>query len=174
MNLIVAIDNKNGIGKNGDLLFHFKEDMKRFKFLTKYNTVIMGRKTLESLPNGKPLKERRNIIITRDTNYPSGDYLVLNSLDTIKMMASPHLPHISKYLYVIGGSEIYNQLIDYCEYAYVTVVYGDFNADTFFPDIFNSSNWKICEETEFKEVYINNKKYNYEFFTLRNNNVKTI
>lgn len=174
MNIVVAMDNKNGIGKDGDLLFHFKEDMKRFKELTLYKTVVMGRKTLESLPNSKPLKDRSNIILTRQEDYPKGDYIVISNLSLIKQMASPHLPNISKNLYLIGGGEIYNQLINYCDTAYITVVDNDFNADTFFPDIFNNKDWSIIEESDNKITEIKSKEYNYKFYTLKNNNVKTV
>lgn len=169
MNLIVAMDCNNGIGKNGDLLFHIPEDMERFKNLTKNSNVIMGRKTLESLPEGKPLKGRGNIVFTRNVNHEGHGYKVVNNINDLK-----NIYNNNSFYNVIGGSEIYKELADYCKMAFVTVVYDDFNADTFFPNIFDSDNWEIKAESDYKTTNIDGKECKYKFLTLMNKTVKAL
>lgn len=127
MKAIVAVDKLWGIGKNGDLLFHNKEDMKFFRKTTKGKVVVMGRKTLESLPNGEPLSGRINLVLTNDKSYQSHDNLVYGDLDKIN-------EEIKKYntndVFVIGGGCVYRQFIRECDTFYVTHNNGIYNADT--------------------------------------------
>lgn len=144
MRLIVAVDKTWGIGKNNDLLISIPEDMKYFRSMTSNGTVIMGRRTLESFPNGKPLKNRVNIVLSSSTiddvlcfsNIPDLlDYIKANSLDDA---------------FVIGGGSVYRQLLQYCDTAYITKIDFDFGADTFFPNLDDMSDWKCISETEEK------------------------
>lgn len=133
MKLIVAVDNKWGIGRDGKLLFNIPSDMKYFKEKTTGKTVIMGRKTLQSFPNGKPLPNRRNIVLSRQTNLTSYDNLtVINSFDELfKIVDINH----SEDVFLIGGAEIYNSLLNYCDQLYITKVEADGQADTFLTNI---------------------------------------
>lgn len=164
MNAIVAVDNNWGIGKNKKLLFHIPEDMKYFKEKTTNKVIIMGRKTLESLPNGKPLKDRINIVVTRDKTYRVEGAIVVNSLDEV-------LSEIEKYndedVFVIGGGLIYVQLLSYCQKVYVTKVENNFNADIYFPNLDNYKEWNIIECSE--EKTFKNLKYKFVKYIRREN-----
>lgn len=140
MKLIVNADRNGGIGKNGELLVHIKEDMQRFKELTVGNTVVMGRKTLESLPGGKPLPDRVNVVLTRNCNYRADGVVICHNIDEIKTLTGE--------VFVIGGGEIYAQLLDLCDTAYITLTDIDGNADTFMPKL--GDDWELtkCEPRE--------------------------
>lgn len=142
MKLIVNIDRNGGIGRNGELLVHIKEDMKRFKELTVGNTVVMGRKTLESLPGGKPLPGRINVVLTRNVDYRADGVRICHSVEEIIGLDGE--------VFVIGGGEIYAQLLDFCDTAYITCTDIDGDADAFMPKLDNS--WKL-QECEQKNGY---------------------
>ena len=114
MDIIVCIDKNNGIGKDGGLLFRIPEDMAYFRRMTVNKTVIMGRKTLESLPGGRPLENRRNIVLTRNRDRVPDGADAVSSIDELKRAIG------SDKAFVIGGESIYAMLLDYCERAYVT------------------------------------------------------
>ena len=138
MNIIVNVSKSWGIGKDGDLLFHIKGDMKFFKETTINNVVVMGRKTLDSLPNGLPLKDRVNIVLTRNRDFSRDGVVVVHSVDEL-------LEEIKKYdteIFVIGGGEIYNMLLPYCDKAYITKVDSDKEADAFFVNLDEDDTWK--------------------------------
>ena len=117
MNAIVMIDNDGYIGANGNLLYNIPEDKKYFKKMTTGKTIVMGRKTFESLPNKKPLPDRRNVVLTRDLNYNPGDGVeVIHSLQ--EFQSSDHYDNPD--VFVIGGAAIYEQLIPFCKYVYIT------------------------------------------------------
>lgn len=138
MKLIVNADRNWGIGKNGNLLLHIPEDMQRFKALTMGNTVVMGRKTLESLPGGKPLPGRKNVVLTRNKNYRADGVTTCHSVDEIK--------ELSGEVFVIGGGEIYSLLMDECDTAYITRTDIDGDADTFMPPL--GDEWELVEREE--------------------------
>jgi dihydrofolate reductase len=135
MRAIVAVDNDCGIGKDNDLLFKIPEDLKMFKKLTLYNTVVMGRNTYESLPNKRPLENRFNIVISRNPDYTISSGLVFNDLYT--------LFHMNIDPWIIGGESIYKLALPYCEEIYMTRIYDNFGADRFFPDISKMKNWVL-------------------------------
>ena len=145
MNLIVAVDENWGIGHDNELLVHIPEDMKMFRKKTINNVVIMGRKTLESFPNKKPLKDRLNIILTTDVSYKVEGAVVLHSIDDL-------LNEIKQYnqedIFVIGGASIYNQLLTYCNTAYITKIKNKYVADTYFPDLEKNNDWEMVEESD--------------------------
>lgn len=136
MNIIVAIDKNNGIGKDNDLLVHISEDMKFFKETTTGNVVIMGRKTLESFPNKKPLKNRINIVISSNKNLKIDGAIVVDSISDAIIEAKKY----NKEIFVIGGASIYNQFIELVDNLYVTKINKNFEADTFFP-IIDKEKW---------------------------------
>lgn len=160
MNAIVAADMHKGIGKNGDLLIHIKADMKRFRELTENHVVIMGRKTLESLPNGKPLKNRTNVILTRNLDYHPDGCIVVHSIDEIKNGILTNFN--SKDVFVIGGGEIYKQLLPLCDTVYMTYLDRIFDADTFFPELPNTE-WSLENEDISDILYDEANNINYNF-----------
>ena len=140
---IVAAIGKNGeIGMEGNLPWSLPEDQKYFKKLTRNHTVIMGRKTFESILNyiGRPLPERKNIIVTRNPNYRAPDgCVVVNSLeDALRVVED------ESETFIIGGAEIYAQALPIVERMYITAIDKEFSADAFFPKI-DLSKWKVVE-----------------------------
>ena len=147
MKAIVAVDEKWGIGKNNDLLFSIPEDMKFFRQTTLNKTVVMGRKTLQSFPNGNPLKNRNNIVLSR--NYEKDGATVVKDLLELK---AELLKHDKDDIFVIGGASIYELLLPYCESALVTKVYADGNATAFFPNLDQLDGWEMVNESQIIET----------------------
>lgn len=134
---VAAIDKNRGIGKNGELLIHIKEDMKHFSSLTTGHTVVMGRKTLESFPGKKPLKNRKNVVLTRNADFTCPGAVILLSIGEL-------LSYISKEtdeVFIIGGGEIYSLLLPVCDRMILTQIDKEFDADAFFPE-FDESEWQ--------------------------------
>lgn len=153
MKLIVAVDENWNIGKDGDLLIKIPDDLKRFKEITNGKAVFMGRKTLESLPNGNPLPNRTNIVLTRDKDYKNDKCVVINSVDEIEL---------DDDIFVIGGGQVYSLMLPYCDTAYITMVHNSFDADTSFPNLDNDKNWKLSSKSELYEY--NGIKYDYRIY----------
>lgn len=130
MNLILAADEKWGIGRDGGLLCSIPSDLAYFRKQTAGKTVIMGRVTLESLPGSKGLPNRRNIVITRKNDYVAENAEVVSSIEEAMEKAGT-----GDDVMVIGGAEIYRQFLPYCHTCYITKIYGDFNADRFFVNL---------------------------------------
>ena len=152
---IAAVDMNWGIGKNGQLLEHISLDMKHFARLTKGNTghnvVIMGRKTLESMPNGKPLPGRHNFVVSRKPAFTK-DSLTYHSLNTAVKMAKIVAKNHNSSIYVIGGGSIYEQLIDKCELAIITKIHKSYDGvDTYFPNLDKKSNWVFLDSIPHSE-----------------------
>lgn len=146
VSLIVAKSENNVIGKDGKIPWYIPEDLKRFKKLTTNNVVIMGRKTYESLPEEyKPLPNRLNIIISRLINYSPKNCIVSNSLEAAIKKAGTN-----KEIFIIGGSEIYEESLKYVSKIYMTEVLGDFDGDTYFPKL--GHGWVEVKKEE-KEGY---------------------
>ena len=141
---IVAVSENWGIGRGGDLLFHIKADMRFFRETTEESTVIMGRKTLESFPGGRPLKNRVNIVLTRDSGYEKEGAVVVHSPEGALREAENRGGEI----FIIGGAEIYKLFLDRCDTCLVTKVTAKPEADTFFPDLDALPEWELTEEGE--------------------------
>lgn len=144
MNLIVAVDSNWAIGKENKLLVSIPADMKYFRETTKGNIVIMGRKTLESFPGGMPLKNRVNIVITKNPDYKVKDAIVVHSVEEA-------IEESKKYegeVYVIGGESIYRAMLPYCKTALVTKIDHAYSADTYFPNLDEEEGWRLVGETE--------------------------
>ncbi len=131
MNLIVAVDKNWAIGKNNRLMWSIPADMKFFRETTKGNVVIMGRKTLESFPQGQPLKNRVNIVITRNPGYKVKGAVVVHSVEEAVEEARKYKGEI----YVIGGESIYREMLSLCDTALVTKIDHAYDADTYFPNL---------------------------------------
>jgi dihydrofolate reductase len=135
ISLIVATDERGGIGKDNRLPWHLSSDLKRFKQLTMGHHIVMGRKTYETI--GKPLPGRVMMIVTRNENYSPQGCSVVNSLNAaIDHAKNSH----ESELFIIGGGEIFNQAIRIAGKIYLTTIHTDANADVFFPEI-NSDEW---------------------------------
>lgn len=150
MNLIVAVDKNWGIGYRNKLLVSIPEDMKFFRSETGGKVVVMGRKTLESFPNGLPLKNRTNIVLTKNPDYRVKGAVICHSVEEI-------LEELKKYptedVYVIGGDSIYKQFLPYCNVAHVTRIDHAYEADAFFPDIEKMPEWKLTGKSEEKTYF---------------------
>lgn len=141
MQAIVAVSQSWGIGKGGDLLFRLPSDLRRFKAMTTGHTVIMGRKTLDSLPGGKGLPLRRNLVLSRQSDSAPDRAEVIHSVEDILKTAEDDA-------FVIGGQQVYEQLLPYCARVYVTKVLADPEADAFFPDLDKLPEWKVASTGE--------------------------
>jgi dihydrofolate reductase len=145
MNLIAAVDKNWGIGKSNKLLVSIPEDMKFFREKTTGNVVVMGRKTLESFPGGRPLRDRINIVLTHDPSYQKPGAVVVHSLEEMQQELQQY---DSRRVYVIGGESLYRQLLDSCDVAYITRINYAYNADAHFPDLDQEPDWSLAEESE--------------------------
>lgn len=158
MQLIVAVDSNWAIGKNNQLLVRIPMDQKFFRETTTGKVVVMGRKTLESFPNGLPLKNRTNIVLTRNPNYKVKDAIVVHNMDELHK-------ELKKYnsddIFVIGGEKIYEQLLDECDTAHVTKINYAYDADAYFPNLDENPDWEITGDSE-EQTY-----FDLEFFFYR-------
>lgn len=145
MNAIAAVSASWGLGKNNDLLFHISEDMKHFRALTAGGTVIMGRKTLDSMPGGKALPKRRNIVITRDQNFARENVEVVHSVEEAVALVATEDPD---KVWVIGGGEIYAAMLPYCRMCSITHVDADPDCEVFFPDLSKMECWREVRRSE--------------------------
>ncbi len=148
MKMIVCVSENFGIGLNNELLFSLPPDMKFFRETTMGKVVIMGRGTLDSFPGGKPLKNRTNIVLTRDGNFSREGALVFNSKEEV-------LEFVKRFdtddVYVIGGGQIYEMFKDNCSQAFITKVRKTVPCDTFFFDIDADKDWYLENESELME-----------------------
>ena len=145
MNAIAAVDANWAIGNKNRLLTSIPADMKFFREKTMGHVVVMGRKTLESFPNGLPLKNRVNIVLTANRSYKVKDAIIVHTKEEL-------LEELKKYdsneLYVIGGGSIYEMLIPYCDTAYITKIDHAYAADTYFPNLDQMDKWEMTEVSE--------------------------
>ena len=131
MILSVAVDEKFGIGKNNDLLPYLPEDLEFFKQLTLNKAIVIGRKTLESFKNGNPLPKRLNVVLTRKNSYDHERILTMGSVEALLSWAETKE---EEEVIVAGGGEIYKLLMPSCSKLHITLLEGDFGADTFIPN----------------------------------------
>lgn len=145
MKAILSADRNWGIGNGNKLLVSIPSDMKFFRQTTTGKVVVMGRKTLESFPNGQPLKNRTNIVLTENPDYRVKDAVIVHSKEEL-------LKTLEQYdtedIYIIGGESIYRMMLSYCDTVLVTKIDRAFQADTFFPDLDKMEEWEMTEEGE--------------------------
>lgn len=145
MNLIVAVDENWAIGNKNELLIRIPADMKMFREETTGKVVVLGRKTLETFPNGQPLKNRTNIILSTKKDYQVKDAIVVHSIEEL-------LEELKNYpqedIYIIGGESVYRQMLPYCNVAHVTKIDRSYEADAFFPNLEEEGDWKITAESD--------------------------
>ena len=140
MTAIVCVSQNWGIGRDGALLFRNSADLKRFKALTVGKTVILGRKTLDTFPGGKPLKDRRNIVLSRrELDIPGAE--IAHSFEEAAALGGDDA-------IVIGGASVYMALLSRCDRVYVTKVDAAPDADSFFPDLDDNPDWRVASESE--------------------------
>lgn len=149
MNLIFAVDKNWAIGYAGALLAKIPQDQKFFKEMTTGKAIIMGRKTLESMPGGRPLPNRLNIVITNQKDYKVKDVVVVY---TIEEAVEAVADYKEEDIFVIGGETIYKQMLEECKVAYITKIDKEYEADTFIQSLDELEDWKLVEETDV-EVY---------------------
>lgn len=145
MNIIVAVDSNWAIGNRGELLVRIPNDHKHFREETTGKVVVLGRKTLQTFPQGLPLKNRTNIILSRDKNFSVKDAVIVHSVEEL-------LEELKKYpseeVYVIGGESVYRQLLPYCDVAHITKIDREYEADTWFPNLDRDPDWELTADSE--------------------------
>ncbi|MDR1056852.1 MAG: dihydrofolate reductase [Prevotellaceae bacterium] len=151
ISIIVAVAQNNVIGNKNQLIWHITEDLQYFKKRTSGHTVIMGRKTFESI--GKPLPKRKNIIITTDTSYKAEGCFTAHSLGAAIKLAQP-----DDEIFIIGGGSIYREAVPFADTIYLTRVCKDYEGDTYFPEL-TMDEWKEIEHTDFER----GEKFEYPF-----------
>lgn len=149
MKLIVAVDEKWAIGYENQLLASIPGDQRFFREQTTGNTIIMGRKTLESFPGKKPLKNRTNIVITKQKDYQVEGATVVHSVEEALELVKD-VP--TDKVFVVGGASIYEQMEPLCDTALVTKISYTYQADTFFPNLDEKTEWKMVSSSE-EETY---------------------
>ena len=158
MNIVVAVYDDWGIGRDGGQPVVVKADRRHFKEVTGSGTVILGRRTLEDFPGGRPLKGRRNIILTRDKSFSVDSGEVVHSVSEAIRAAESEDPDS---VFVIGGESIYGQMLPYCHKAFVTRIFENPLSDVFFPDLDALPEWDVKESSEI----FHEDEIAYQFFT---------
>ena len=145
MNLRAAVDENWAIGNSGDLLIRIPADHKYFRQETTGKVIVLGRKTLETFPQGLPLKNRTNIILSANQEYKVKDAVVVHSLEEL-------FSELKKYdtedVYIVGGESIYRQLLPYCDVAHITKIDHVYEADAYFPNLDEMPEWKIAADSD--------------------------
>lgn len=145
MNIIVAVDRNWAIGNRGDLLVRIPSDHKHFREETTGKVVVLGRKTLETFPQGMPLKNRTNIILSHDAKFQVKDAITVHSTEEL-------MERLREYddedIYVIGGESVYRQLLPHCSVAHVTKIDHAYEADSFFPNLDEDPEWEITADSD--------------------------
>ncbi len=159
MNLIACVDENWAIGLKNKLLVSIPADMKFFRETTTGKIVVMGRRTLESFPNGKPLSDRTNIVLSRDPDYAVKGAVIVHDLDELHEELAKYP---SEDIYVIGGESVYRLLLDECDTAHITKVNYCFDADAYFPNLDELPEWHITADSD-EQTYFNLEYYFYRY-----------
>ena len=159
MNLIAAVDKNWAIGRNNKLLVSIPDDMKFFRETTTGKVVVMGRKTLESFPGKKPLKNRVNIVLTSDNSYQVDGAVIVHDMDELHEELKKYN---SQDIYVIGGESIYRQLLDECDVAHITKIDFSYEADAWFPNLDEKEEWVVTADRE-EQTYFDLEYYFYKY-----------
>ncbi len=155
MNLIAAVDKNWGIGMDNKLLVRIPEDMKYFQRMTTGKVIVVGRKTLETFPGGQPLKNRTNIVLTKNQDFQAKGALAVHSMDGL-------MAELEKYdsqdIYIVGGESIYRQMADLCDVAYITKIDYEYLADAWFPNLDEKEGWELVADSE-EQTYFDLEYY---------------
>ncbi|MBR0148261.1 MAG: dihydrofolate reductase [Lachnospiraceae bacterium] len=145
MKMIAAVDNNWAIGYKNKLLVRIPADQKYFRNETIGKVIVMGRKTLESFPQGQPLAGRTNVVLSRKPDYKVKGTVVINTVEET-------LDYLSQFntddIFIIGGEIIYRQFLDYCDEALITKIDHDYQADAWFPNLDELKEWQLVGDTE--------------------------
>lgn len=145
MNVIVAVDSNWAIGCKNQLLVRIPNDHKMFRQMTTGKVVVLGRKTLETFPQGLPLPNRTNIILSKSADYKVKDAVVVHSIEEL-------LEELKQYnsedVFIIGGESIYRQMLPYCDTAHITKIDHAYDADSYFPNLDEDAEWKVTADSE--------------------------
>ena len=156
MNLIAAVDNNWAIGCKNQLLVRIPNDQKMFRQMTTGKVVVLGRKTLETFPQGLPLANRTNIILSKSADYKVKDAIVVHSVEEL-------LEELKKYdsedVFIIGGDSVYRQMLPYCDTAHITKIDHVYEADSYFPNLDKDEAWEVTADSE-EQTYFD---LEYEF-----------
>lgn len=155
ISFILAMDDNRVIGKDNQLPWHLPEDLKFFKRVTMGHPIVMGRKTYDSI--GRPLPGRENIIITRNPDYRNDDCTVFNRIDDFLAYCTEKP---EEEFFVIGGAEIFHQMLNNADRLYITEIHEEFEGDTFFQEI-DMENWNLISRE--KGLKDEKNSYDYEF-----------
>lgn len=155
MNLIAAVDNKWAIGYQNKLLISIPDDKKLFRELTIGNVCIMGKNTLLSLPGGRPLDSRINIVLTHDEAFKVAGAIVVHSVEEAIEEAEKYG---EKDIFVVGGESIYRQFLPYTDTAYITYIDYSYQADRYFPSLEQDGEWVLSEESD-EQTYFDVEYY---------------
>lgn len=145
MQAIVAVDENWAIGNKGNLLVKIPADMKRFREITTGGVVVLGRKTIETFPAGKPLPNRTNIILSRNKDYQVDDTIVAHD---VKDVLTAIKDFDKDTVFNIGGESIYKLLLPYCDTVLVTKIHQTYPADAYFPNLDKDPEWELAEESD--------------------------
>jgi len=160
--IIASADQNWGIGFQNKLLARVPEDMKQVAAKTRGKTIVMGRKTLESFPQGKPLPDRTNVVLTENKSFTVENALVVHSIPELLEQLKDYQDEI----YVFGGESIYRQLLPLCSKAYITRFHAAFQADAFLPDFDTLADWELVEK---EPVQVSKTGIKYQFLEYRSN-----
>lgn len=150
MNIIVAVDKHWGIGKNGQLLVSIPADKQMFREETMGKVIVMGRATFEGLPGGQPLYGRTNIVLSRNPKFQAKGAKVCHSMEeALKELAQ----YQEEDIFIIGGQEIYEQFLPYCNVAHVTYIDYTYEADVYFPNLERDEQWKLAADSDEKTYF---------------------
>ena len=155
MNVIAAVDNNWAIGYQGSLLVRIPSDQKMFREMTEGKVIVMGRKTLETFPQKQPLKNRINIVLSRNEEYTVKGALVVHSIKEL-------MEELKKYddadIFVVGGSSVYEQLLPYCDTAHITKIDYAYQADAYFPNLDAMPEWELTADSD-EQTYFDLEYY---------------
>lgn len=163
MNIIVAVDKNWAIGNRGQLLVSIPQDQKTFRDMTLGKVIVMGRKTLESLPGAQPLYGRTNIVLTKDPAYRVKGASVCHSLEEVMELLKEYA---EEDIYIIGGQSIYEQFLPHCREAHVTYIDFEYAADTYFPNLEQNPDWELVDESD-EQTYFD-LCYTYQHYKNKN------
>ena len=165
MKCIAAVDNNWAIGFKGKLLVSIPNDQKMFRNETTGKVIVLGRKTLETFPNGLPLKNRTNIILSRDPDYKVKDAIVVHGDEELFDVIKDYDPDD---IYIIGGESVYKRYCGYCDTAIITKIDQTYESDAFFPNLDEDDDWEMVAESEEMTCF----SVEYTFREYKNRNVK--
>lgn len=156
MNLIAAVDKNWAIGYKRQLLVRIPSDQKMFREETTGKVVVLGRKTLETFPNGLPLPNRTNIILSTNKDYAVKNAIIVHSIEELLVELKNYK---SEDVYIIGGESIYKEMLPYCDVAHITKIDHAYEADAYFPNLDLDDEWKVTAESD-EQTYFD---LEYEF-----------